>query len=79
MEDSINLYSASPPLKSYRNAAADLKAGVEYRKWRIYAGVANLFDKSYCTHLSYLRDPLGAGVKVPENGRNLYITMVFEI
>ena len=35
-------------------------------------GVRNLLDKTYAEHLSYLRDPFAAGVKVPEPGRTLY-------
>ena len=58
----------------------DLKAGVNYRSLTAYGGVRNLLDKQYYTHLSYLRDPFasGVGVKVPENGRNFYLTMAWK-
>lgn len=61
-------------------ATTDLKAGVNIDSWRIYAGVYNLFDKQYYSNLSYLRDPFssGVGVKVPENGRNFYVTATYE-
>lgn len=61
-------------------ATTDVKAGLNYRKWRLYAGVYNLFDKQYYSNLSYLRDPFssGVGVKVPENGRNFYMTLAYE-
>jgi len=39
--------------------------------------VDNLFDKQYYNYLSYLRDPFASGVgnKVPEIGRNIYLTL----
>lgn len=58
-------------------AVTDLKAGVTFGALVLRAGVNNLFDKHYYSHLSYLRDPFvsGVGVRVPENGRNLYLTV----
>jgi iron complex outermembrane receptor protein len=55
----------------------DLKAGYKYRALSLYAGIYNLLDKFYYSHLSYLRDPFASGVKVPENGRNFYLTMAY--
>lgn len=57
-------------------ATTDLKAGMNYHGWSFYSGIYNLFDRQYYSHLSYLRDPFasGVGVKVPENGRNFYLT-----
>lgn len=57
-------------------ATTDLKLGYNYRTFSFIAGVNNLLDKQYYSHLSYLRDPFasGVGVKVPENGRNFYLT-----
>ena len=52
----------------------DLKAGYTRGDFSLYAGVNNLFDKYYYTHLSYLRDPFASGLKVPESGRNFYVT-----
>jgi len=52
----------------------DLKSGFRYKELSVYAGVNNLLDKYYFSHLSYQRDPFSAGQKVPENGRNFYIT-----
>ena len=45
----------------------------------VTGGVSNLFDIQYCNYLSYLRDPFATGVKVPENGRNFYVTVRFKI
>lgn len=56
----------------------DLKAGFNYKALSIYAGVYNLLDKFYYSHLSYQRDPFASGVKVPENGRNLYVTVAYK-
>ena len=52
-----------------------MKAGYNWKWLSLYGGVYNLFDKYYYTHLSYQRDPFSSGVKVPENGRNFYITL----
>ena len=57
----------------------DLKAGFKYRDLSIIGGVSNLFDIQYYNYLSYLRDPFATGVKVPENGRNFYLTVQFKI
>jgi len=60
-------------------ATTDLKAGVIYKSLSLYAGVYNLLDKHYYSHLSYLRDPFasGTGFKVPENGRNFYANITY--
>ncbi|NPA32740.1 MAG: TonB-dependent receptor [Aquificae bacterium] len=55
----------------------NLKAGANYRGFRLIAGVNNLFDKLYYSHLSYLRNPFGTGVKVPEPGRTLYLSLSY--
>jgi iron complex outermembrane receptor protein len=52
----------------------DLKGGFKYKAFALYAGVNNLFDKFYYNYLSYSRDPFASGYKVPENGRNFYVT-----
>ena len=59
-------------------ATTDLKAGVTYRKVTVFAGLNNLFDKNYLSHLSYQRDPFASGYKVPENGRNFNITVMYK-
>lgn len=61
-------------------ATTDLKAGYRYKRLSVVAGVNNLFDTYYFSHLSYLRDPFvsGIGRKVPENGRNFYVTATYE-
>ena len=41
----------------------------------MYAGLNNVFDKQYYSHLSYQRDPFRSGYRVPENGRNVYVTV----
>jgi len=58
----------------------DLKAGFNYNSLSIYGGVNNLLDKQYYNYLSYLRDPFagGVGYKVPENGRNFYLTVTYK-
>jgi len=56
-------------------AVTDLKGGVILGDWSVYAGLNNLFDKEYYSHLSYQRDPFRSGYSVPENGRNAYVTV----
>jgi len=60
-------------------ATTDLKIGVNYKNLTLYAGVNNLFDKFYYNYLSYQRDPFSSGVKVPENGRNFYVTLQYRL
>lgn len=55
----------------------DIRAGFNFRSLSIFGGVNNLLDKHYYDHLSYQRDPFATGVKVPENGRNFYITVLY--
>jgi iron complex outermembrane receptor protein len=61
-------------------ATTDIKAGLNYQGLSVIAGVDNLFDRQYYSHLSYLRDPFasGTGYKVPETGRNIYLTLGYK-
>lgn len=61
-------------------ATTDVKAGLSYKALSVIAGVDNLFDRQYYSHLSYLRDPFanGVGYKVPETGRNIYLTLGYK-
>ncbi|MDD2541391.1 MAG: TonB-dependent receptor [Desulfuromonadaceae bacterium] len=58
-------------------ATTDIKGGATYRDVTLIIGITNLFDKQYYSHLSYARDPFQSGVKVPENGRNVYFTVEY--
>lgn len=53
----------------------DIKAGYHFTHWSLIAGINNLFDKHYFTHLSYQRDPFRSGVLVPESGQTAYLTI----
>ena len=55
----------------------NIKAGGEYKNFRVVGGVDNLFDKFYYEHLSYLRDPFSSGIKVPEPGRSFYLNVSY--
>jgi iron complex outermembrane recepter protein len=59
-------------------ATTDLRAGLNYRALSVYGGVSNVLNKFYYTHLSYQRDPFASGYKVPENGRNFYMTITYK-
>lgn len=58
----------------------DLKAGYQYKGFSVTGGINNLLDTQYYSHLSYLRDPFvsGVGYRVPENGRNVYLSMAYK-
>ena len=58
-------------------AIVNLKAGGEYKNFKLIAGVENLFDKFYYEHLSYLRDPFATGTKIPEPGRSFYLNVSY--
>ena len=53
----------------------NIKAGFKYKKFSLTAGIDNLFNQTYYTHLSYLRDPFSTGMKVPEPGRFIYVNI----
>lgn len=61
-------------------ATTDIKAGYSRKGLSLVAGLNNLFDRNYYNHLSYARDPFASGVgfKVPENGRNFYVTLSYK-
>jgi iron complex outermembrane receptor protein len=48
----------------------NLKAGANYKHWRLTLSLDNLFDKSYHEHLSYQRNPFRSGFTVSEPGRS---------
>lgn len=56
----------------------NIKGGYNYKALSMYAGVNNLLDKHYFSHLSYQRDPFASGAKVPENGRNFYVNLTYK-
>jgi iron complex outermembrane recepter protein len=58
-------------------ATTNFKAGVSYNSMTFFAGVDNILDKQYYTHLSYQRDPFSTGVKVPETGRSFYVMLTY--
>ena len=53
----------------------NLRGGLLFNDFEIYAGVQNVFDKQYVEHLSHQRDPFRSGIKVPEIGRSFFIGM----
>jgi iron complex outermembrane receptor protein len=54
-----------------------LKAGLHTSKINLAAGIDNLLNRFYYEYLSYQRDPFRSGVKIPEPGRNVYLTVSF--
>ena len=53
----------------------NLKAGITYKKFDIFAGINNLFDRMFFEHLSFQRDPFRTGTSVPEMGRSVYVNI----
>jgi iron complex outermembrane receptor protein len=51
------------------------KLGFTHRRLSASFSLDNLLNRFYYTHLSYYRDPFGAGVKVPEPGRNGFVQL----
>ncbi|MBT0652119.1 TonB-dependent receptor [Geobacter luticola] len=71
-QERVDLNLKEQPTAGY--ATTDLKGGFRFKALSVFAGVNNLLDKQYYNYLSYQRDPFASGAKVPENGRNYYIT-----
>jgi len=59
-------------------ATTDLKSGINYLGVALIIGINNLFNKQYLNYLSYARDPFQSGIKVPENGRNVYLSLGYK-
>ena len=55
----------------------NLKMGIHTNKLNLTAGIDNVLDKFYYEHCSYQRDPFRSGVKVPEPGRNFYLSLSY--
>jgi len=53
---------------------ANIKLGIHLRHIAITGGIDNLFDHPYFEHLSFQRDPFRNGSRVPEPGRNLFVS-----
>jgi iron complex outermembrane receptor protein len=53
----------------------NLKAGYTMGRWRIQAVLANIFDRAYHEHFSYLRNPYRSGYVLNEPGRNFSLTL----
>lgn len=53
----------------------NLRLGLRYRGVQLSASLRNLFDRQYVEHLGYLRDPFASGVRVPEPGRTVLVTL----
>lgn len=53
----------------------NIKAGHKYKSFSLVSGIDNLFNQTYYTHLSYLRYPFSTGMKVPEPGGFIYISV----
>jgi iron complex outermembrane receptor protein len=55
----------------------DFKAGVHTRRLNLAVGLANALDRLFYEHCSYQRDPFRSGLRVPEPGRNVFVTLQY--
>jgi iron complex outermembrane receptor protein len=53
----------------------NLKTGYSSGHWRIQLILANIFNRTYHEHFSYLRNPYRSGYIINEPGRNLSLTL----
>ena len=53
----------------------NLKAGYSWGHWRVQAILANVFNRNYREHFSYLRNPYRSGYIINEPGRNFSVTL----
>lgn len=56
-------------------ATWNVKAGIHSSRLRLAAGIDNLLDRFYHEHFSFQRDPFRTGVRVPEPGRAVFVTL----
>ncbi len=54
-----------------------VKTGLHASKLNLAVGIDNLLNRFYYEYLSFQRDPFRSGVKVPEPGRNFYLTVSY--
>ena len=54
-----------------------LKAGWHGKKLNLAGGIDNLLDRFYYEYLSFQRDPFRSGIRVPEPGRNVYLSFSY--
>jgi iron complex outermembrane receptor protein len=55
----------------------NLRAGMQIQKLRLTLALDNVFDRLYVHHNSFQRDPYRTGVRVPEPGRNLSVSLSY--
>ncbi len=52
----------------------DMKAGLHTEKLNLAVGIGNVLDRFYYEHTSFQRDPFRSGIRVPEPGRNIFVS-----
>ena len=58
-------------------AVMNVKAGIHLKRATLTAGLDNAFNRYYVEHFSYQRDPFRNGLRVPEPGRSLFLSMSY--
>ena len=74
-QDNLDTDLQETPTPGY--GIANLRAGFNFRRFAVAAGVHNIFDRFYYENLSYQRDPYRSGTRVYEPGRNLFINVSY--
>ena len=72
-QDKVDSTLNETPTPSY--TVVNIKTAYRLKHFTVGAGIDNIFDKFYYTHLSYLRNPFSAGMKTPEPGRFIYLNL----
>jgi iron complex outermembrane receptor protein len=58
---------------------ANVRAGAQWKGFKLFAGVTNVFDRYYFEFFNYLRSPYSSGQPVPEPGRAWYVGLVYDL
>ena len=69
VDEELNEFTTSPYF------VMNLRTSYNTDRFAFTFGVDNIFDTMYYTYLSYKRDPFSSGVRVPEPGRFIYMSV----
>ncbi len=58
---------------------ANVRAGAQWKGFKLFGGVTNLLDRYYFEFFNYLRSPYSSGQPVPEPGRAFYVALQYEM
>jgi iron complex outermembrane receptor protein len=56
---------------------ANVRAGAQWKGFKLFGGVSNVFNRYYFEFFNYLRSPYSSGQAVPEPGRAFYVALQY--